>query len=68
MECVEEQEQLERERKKDRHFSHIDVALDWLRNHQTEVAIGTVVIAGVAFVVAMGGGGSLILAPLALSQ
>lgn len=67
MECVEEQEQLERERKKDRHFSNIDSALEWLRNHKTEVAIGAVVVvAGVAFVVATGGGGALILAPLAL--
>lgn len=66
-ECVEEQEQLERERKKDRHFSNIDTALEWLRKHNTEVAIGTVVVvAGVAFVVATGGGGALILAPLAL--
>lgn len=65
--CVDEQEQLERERKKDRHFSNIDAALEWLRNHKTEVAIGTVVVvAGVAFVVATGGGGALILAPLAL--
>lgn len=67
MECVEEQEQLERERKKDRHFSNIDSALEWLRNHRIEVAIGTVVVAaGVAFVVATGGGGALILAPRAL--
>jgi hypothetical protein len=68
MECIEEQEQLEREgKKKELHFSSIDVALDWLRNHKTEVAIGTVVVvAGVAFVVATGGTGALILAPLAL--
>lgn len=66
MECVEEQEQLERERKRDRHFSNIDVALEWLRNHKTEVAVGTVVVvAGVAFVIATGGSGALILAPLA---
>ncbi|MFY0563274.1 hypothetical protein ACN28E_05475 [Archangium lansingense] len=67
MECIEEQEQLERERKKDRHFSNINAALGWLRNHQTEVAVGTIVlVAGVAFVVATGGSGALILAPLAL--
>ncbi|CAM4140163.1 hypothetical protein COEX109129_10325 [Corallococcus exiguus] len=48
-------------------FSNIDGALDWLRAHRTEVAIGTVVVvAGVAFVVATGGTGALVLAPLAL--
>jgi hypothetical protein len=68
MECIEEQEQLEREKKnKKLHFSSIDAALDWLRNHKAEVAIGTVVVvAGVAFVVSTGGFGALILAPLAL--
>jgi len=67
MECVKERERLEQERKKELRFSHIDAALDWLRNHKTEVAIGTVVVvAGVAFVVATGGSGALILAPLAL--
>jgi len=62
------EEQLERDRKKkELHFSNIDVALDWLRNHKIEVAVGTVVVvAGVAFVVATGGSGALILAPLAL--
>ncbi|RKI00015.1 hypothetical protein D7Y04_16350 [Corallococcus sp. AB038B] len=48
-------------------FSSIDGALDWLRAHSTEVAIGTVVVvAGVAFIVATGGTGALVLAPLAL--
>lgn len=69
-ECIEaqEQEQAEREKKnKKLHFSNIDAALDWLGNHKTEIAIGTVVVvAGVAFVVATGGSGALILAPLAL--
>ncbi|WP_375761413.1 hypothetical protein [Corallococcus exercitus] len=48
-------------------FSNIDGALDWLRAHRSELALGTVVvIAGVAFIVATGGSGALILAPLAL--
>ncbi|HYO52116.1 hypothetical protein [Archangium sp.] len=68
MECIEEQEQLEREKKnKTLQFSSLDTALDWLGNHKTEIAIGTiVVVAGVAFIVATGGSGTLILAPLAL--
>jgi hypothetical protein len=68
MECIEEQEQLEREKKnKKLQFSSIDSALDWLGNHKAEIAIGTVVVvAGVAFIVATGGSGALILAPLAL--
>ncbi|PTL84123.1 hypothetical protein [Vitiosangium sp. GDMCC 1.1324] len=66
MECIEEQEQLEREKKnKNLNFSNIDAALDWLRAHKAEVALGTVVVvAGVAFVVATGGSDALILAPL----
>jgi hypothetical protein len=45
----------------------MDEALDWLKSHKTEVALGTVVIvAGVAFVLTTGGSGALILAPLAL--
>jgi hypothetical protein len=64
MKCREEQAELERQ---ELEFSNIDVALDWLRRHKTEVAIGTVVVvAGVAFVVATGGAGALVLAPLAL--
>ncbi|GMU09558.1 hypothetical protein [Corallococcus caeni] len=48
-------------------FSDLEGALDWLRSHRSELAMGTVVIiAGVAFVVATGGSGALILAPLAL--
>lgn len=68
MDCIEAQEQEERERKGTRlRFSDMDAALDWLRAHKTEVALGTVVVvAGVAFIVATGGAGALILAPLAL--
>ncbi|MFB1479979.1 hypothetical protein [Corallococcus sp. RDP092CA] len=48
-------------------FSDIDGALNWLRVHRSELVVGTlVVVAGVTFVVATGGTGALILAPLAL--
>ncbi|MBN8226057.1 hypothetical protein JYK02_00875 [Corallococcus macrosporus] len=68
MDCI---QALERAPKKgdvqELRFSNIEAALDWLRTHRSEVAMGTVVvIAGVAFVVATGGSGALILAPLAL--
>ena len=61
-------EQEERERKNTRlRFSDMDAALDWLRTHKAEVALGTVVVvAGVVFIVSTGGAGALILAPLAL--
>ncbi len=67
MECIEEQEQWEQERKKkELHFRDTDAALNWLRSHKSEIVIGTVVIAGgVAFVIATGGAGALVLAPLA---
>jgi hypothetical protein len=42
-------------------------AVDWLRNHKAEIALGTIVlVAGIAFVLTTGGSGALILAPLAL--
>lgn len=48
-------------------FSRIDEAIDWIKNHKDEVALGmVVVIGGVSFVIAIGGGGALILAPLAV--
>lgn len=66
MECMEDQERVEKDKKR-LEFSNIDRALTWLREHKAEVAIGTVVVvAGVAFVIATGGSGALILAPLAL--
>jgi hypothetical protein len=44
-----------------------DDAIEWIRNHKAQVALGTVVvIAGVAFVITTGGSGALILAPLVL--
>jgi hypothetical protein len=63
MECEKANEKKARELK----FSRVDDAVDWIRNHKAEVALGTVVIiAGVAFVISTGGSGALILAPLAL--
>ncbi len=66
--CVQEQEEAERNRP--RHtleFPDVDRALSWLGEHKAEVAVGTVVIvAGVAFIVATGGSGALLLVPLAL--
>jgi hypothetical protein len=42
-------------------------AIEWLKEHRTELLVGTVVvIAGVVFVVASAGTGLLVLAPLAL--
>jgi hypothetical protein len=69
MKCVKEQEELERQesQRKELHFPTINAALDWLREHKTEVAVGTIVIvAGVIaapYVIAIAGG-ALILAPL----
>ncbi|ATB41500.1 hypothetical protein CYFUS_006966 [Cystobacter fuscus] len=70
MQCVDEKEKEEAERVKKRpplEFSSFDEARNWIRAHKTEVAFGTVVIvAGTAFILATGGGGTLILAPLVL--
>ncbi|WP_434384307.1 hypothetical protein [Melittangium boletus] len=70
MQCVDAMEQEEAERVKKRpplEFSSFDKARDWIRSHKTELALGTVVVvAGVAFVLATGGSGALILLPLAL--
>lgn len=63
MECEKANEQKARELK----FSRVDEAIEWIRTHKAQVALGTVVvIAGVAFVITTGGSGALILAPLAL--
>ncbi|WPB74051.1 hypothetical protein KYC5002_34095 [Archangium violaceum] len=69
MRCVKEQEELERQesQKKKLDFPTINAALGWLREHKTEVAIGTVVIVGgmvaAPYVIAVMGG-ALVLAPL----
>jgi hypothetical protein len=68
--CIKEQEKEDAERAKRRpplEFSSLDKARDWIRTHKAEIALGTVVvIAGTAFIIATGGTGALILAPLAL--
>ncbi len=47
-------------------FPSMKTALDWLKEHKTEVLVGSVVIvAGAAFVVSTGGAGALVLVPLA---
>lgn len=67
MDCVKEQERLEETGKKRLEFPNIDRALVWLKEHKSEVAIGTVVVvAGVVFIVATSGAGALLLVPLAL--
>ena len=71
MNCIKEQEELERQEsqslKKELHFPTMDAALDWLREHKTEVALGAVVIVGgvvaAPYVIAVVGG-ALVLAPL----
>ncbi len=68
MNCVKEQEREEAERAKKsppREFSTLDQAGEWIRNHKTELALGTVVVvAGTAFIIATSGAGALILVPL----
>ena len=67
VECEEQYEEAARQREEKLKFSRMSEALEWIREHKTEVAIGTVVIvAGVAFFVTTGGSGALLLAPLAL--
>lgn len=64
---MDEQENESTDRKASLEFSHVDQAIDWIKNHKAEVTLGTVVvIAGVAFIITTGGSGALILAPLAL--
>ncbi|MFE8597651.1 hypothetical protein [Archangium violaceum] len=66
-ECEKEQEEAARERARKLEFSRMNEAVEWIRAHKTEVALGTIVtVAGVAFVLTTGGSGALILAPLAL--
>jgi len=53
----------------DTEFESIDPAVDWIKRHYTELAVGTVIIiAGVVFVVVVAGtgGAALILAPALL--
>jgi len=69
MKCINEQEELERQesQRKTLHFPTMNAALDWLREHKTEVAVGTVVIVAGALAapyVIVIAGGALVLAPL----
>lgn len=70
MECVKELEKEEAERAKKKRpleFTSIEAARAWIRSHKSQISLGTVVVvAGAAFVLATGGSGALILAPLAL--
>lgn len=60
MECCKQQEL------RPRAFPSMKTAMDWLKDHKTEVLAGSVVIvAGAAFVVAVGAAGALVLLPLA---
>lgn len=64
--CMDEQEESAEGAEK-LEFSRIDQAIEWIKTHKAEVALGTVVIiAGAAFIITTGGSGALILAPLAL--
>lgn len=48
-------------------FEAVDTAVDWLECHQDEPALGAVVvIAGVAFYIAVCSGGIVLLAPVLL--
>ncbi|WNG63064.1 hypothetical protein F0U59_42895 [Archangium gephyra] len=48
-------------------FSAIEGAVGWLKEHRTELLVGTVaVISGVTFVVVSAGAGLVVLAPLVL--
>jgi len=68
--CYKEMEERERQesQKKVLHFPTMDAAINWIREHKTEVAVGAVVVvAGVIaapYVVAIAAGGALVLAPL----
>ena len=65
--CLEEQEEEARKEAGKLEFMTVDQAIEWLKLHKAEVALGTVVvIAGVAFILTTGGTGALVLIPLAL--
>ncbi|MCY1036386.1 hypothetical protein OV207_33425 [Corallococcus sp. BB11-1] len=66
MKCIKEQAALEKlDTKRELRFSDMAVALDWLREHRSEVALGTVVVvAGVAFSLVVAPAGLLVLSPI----
>ncbi|RKG82467.1 hypothetical protein D7V88_25265 [Corallococcus terminator] len=48
-------------------FTSLQQARDWLDEHKSEVALGTIVVIGsTGFILTIGAAGALILAPLAL--
>lgn len=64
---MKEQEEAARERVKKLSFSRMEFAIEWIKDHKAELALGTiVVVGGVAFVLTTGGAGALVLVPLAL--
>ena len=70
MRCIQEQAELERQdlQKRELHFPSMDAALEWLKEHKTEVAVGTIVIVACViaapYVVSIAAGGALVLAPI----
>lgn len=65
-ECDKEQEEALRERERKLNFSSIDRAIEWLREHNGEVTLGTiVVVGGVAFALGTNPLGWLVLIPVA---
>lgn len=64
---MKEQEEAAKARTPKLEFSRMDQAIEWIRAHKAEIALGTVVIVGgAAFVLVTGGSGALLLVPLAL--
>ncbi|RKH91067.1 hypothetical protein D7Y21_04125 [Corallococcus sp. AB045] len=66
MNCIKEQEALEQQgTKRELRFPDMTAALDWLREHKSEVALGTVVVVGgVAFSLVVAPAGLLVLSPI----
>ncbi|NOK07578.1 hypothetical protein [Corallococcus exercitus] len=65
MKCIKDQEALEQSAKRELRFPDMGGALAWLREHKSEVALGTVVVvAGVAFTLAVAPAGLLVLSPI----
>lgn len=66
--CLDEYlECLELQKSRGLQFTAADDALEWLKRHQKELLVGTiVVIAGVAFVTLSAGAGLVVLAPVVL--
>lgn len=64
--CVDEQEEAA-SRAQRVEFDSVPQARDWLLEHKSEVALGTlVIVGGTGFILTLGAAGTLILAPFAL--